>query len=104
MEREKRKEMSEGEKGGVVEEMKRRKKKKIKKEEEKKEAVAAAEVEEPSTEEVEEFYAILRRMDEALRYLKGKRVPERRTTMGETAVAVENKELNLNEVPSDSSN
>uniref|UniRef100_A0A9I9CDN8 Protein NIM1-INTERACTING 2-like n=1 Tax=Cucumis melo TaxID=3656 RepID=A0A9I9CDN8_CUCME len=110
MEREKRKEMSAEENGGVVEEMKRRKKKKKKirkeEEEEEEEEKEAAGVEEPSTEEVEEFYAILRRMDVALRYLKGKRLPEKRTTTGETAVVGENKELNLNlnEVPSDSSN
>ncbi|KAG6584363.1 hypothetical protein SDJN03_20295, partial [Cucurbita argyrosperma subsp. sororia] len=103
MEREKRKKMSPGEK-----ETKRSKK--TRKEE--REAAAAAgvetEMEEPTTEEVEEFYAILRRMDVALRYLKGKRVVERRTT-AETAVVGTGKgqeiqELNLNEVPADSTN
>ncbi len=98
MEREKRKAMSPEENGGVVEETKKKKKKKVRKEEKE-----AAEVEEPTTEEVEEFYAILRRMDVALRYLKGRRLPERKTT-AETAAIEEHKELNLNEVPSDSSN
>ena len=96
MEREKRKKMSPGEK-----ETKRSKKTRKEEREE-------TEMEEPTTEEVEEFYAILRRMDVALRYLKGKRVVERRTT-AETAVVCtgegqEIQELNLNEVPADSTN
>lgn len=113
MEKEKRKKASPEENdGGVVEETKKKKKKARKEEKETASASAAeVEVEEPTMEEVEEFYAILRRMDVALRYLKGaqKRLSERRTTAEETAAVRtgevgENKELNLNEVPADSTN
>ena len=94
MEREKRKKMSQGESGGET-------KKKMRKEE-RETAPAEVEVEEPTTEAVEEFYAILRRMDVALRYLKEvqKRPTERRAAaVFRIRQVEEHMELNLNEVP-----
>lgn len=97
---------------GVVEKTKKKKRTRKDERDTAEAEAAAAEVEEPTMEEVEEFYAILRRMNVAMRYLKGtqNRILERRTTEEETAavrigeVGEENKELNLNEVPEDSTN